>query len=412
MAYRAESREVTVGAPRQSCVSSLHTVMNCVLQSDSLSPRQRQDVASALRTLARLLKRPLSTLPCDVRSVRGLLEGIAPARHGIRKGRWANIRSLVYKALDLAGVRRLPGRLEEAPSPAWLRLLEHLPYRPYRVALLPFARHCEGQGVEPHRVCQPTFDAFGLELEEYSGRTRPREAFLDACRAWNKCGEAHNHWPAFRVRVQHRRDHYAFDWDAFPPSLKADVDAMLTAAISRDAVTPTSERPIKQVSADSRESKLRAFASALVRQGRDPSTICGIADLVQVDAVKLGLNFIHERANKSKIPHLHQMAKLMCTLARHWVRVPKDHLDQLQSIRKHLKPRDQGMTEKNRAVLRCFEDERLVDGFLALPERLSRRYRRKVALKISEAVELQIALAIELPDVRAGALQKPRHDQA
>ncbi|MGE3703174.1 MAG: tyrosine-type recombinase/integrase [Hyphomicrobiaceae bacterium] len=350
-------------------------------------------MASALRTLARVVNRPPANLPCNVRSVRSLIETVAPARHGLSRGRWANIKSLVYRSLDLAGVRRLPGRSSEPPSPAWESLLTPVPYRPYRVQLLPFARHCTRQGIEPHQVDQSTFEQFAIELEEHSGRCRPREAFLDACRAWNQCGGIFEHWPAFRVQVQHRRDHYALAWTRFPPSLKADVEAMAAAAVKRFAIDD--RRPIKQVSADRRVSLLRAFASALVHQGRDPNTVRSIADLVQLDAVQQGLTFLYERAGNKETVQLHQHTKLLCTLARRWVGVARDHLDALASIRRQLKPR-YGMTEKNRATLRFFEDENLVAEFLSLPERLCRRYRNKHPLKVSEAATAQIGLAIGL----------------
>ena len=67
---------------------------------------------------------------------------------------------------------------------------------------------------------------------------------------------------------------------AFPPSLKADIDAMVKAAISPDLLSPTSRRPIKAVSARSRLTLLRRFSSALVLRGRDPLTLRSIADLV------------------------------------------------------------------------------------------------------------------------------------
>lgn len=100
---------------------------------------------------------------------------------------------------------------------------------------------------------------------------------------------------------------------------------------------------------------------------------------------------------KKKSVHTHQMAKLLCTLAQHWVGVSRDHLDQLKAICQHLDPGRHGMTDKNRATLRGFEDDHLVDRFLSLPERIWQRYRNKMReLKVSAAVELQIALAIEL----------------
>ena len=46
--------------------------------------------------------------------------------------------------------------------------------------------------------------------------------------------------------------------------------------------------------------------------------------------------------------------------------------------------------------MRWFEDDALVAKFLALPETIARRHRNKAAFNVSAAVEMQIALAIEL----------------
>jgi hypothetical protein len=356
MTYRGASLRATVDRMRPVYPATLADVLSAVLQSDVLAPR----------------------------------------RYGISKGRWANVRSLVFRSLEVAGAPRLPGRSSKPPSPAWTRLIEPLPYRPLQVALLPFARHCSRLGLDPPQVDQSTFECFALDLEAFSGRTRPREAYLDACRAWNKAGESYPHWPGFRVQVENRRDQYALDWASFPTSLKADIDAMARAAISPDPISATSRRPIRPVSAEKRVRMLRSFASALVHQGRDPKSIRGIADLIELEAARQGLAFIYDRAGKRRTPHLHQMAKLLCTLARHWLGVPEAHLDELQAIRRRLDPGRHGMTEKNRGTLRCFKDESLVASFLSLPERLWRRHRNQANLKVSDAVKLQIGLAIEL----------------
>jgi integrase len=54
------------------------------------------------------------------------------------------------------------------------------------------------------------------------------------------------------------------------------------------------------------------------------------------------------------------------------------------------------MTQKNRRTLRCFEDEVLVGEFLAIPETIARRHRNRTEIKIGHALEMQVALAIEL----------------
>jgi hypothetical protein len=123
--------------------------------------------------------------------------------------------------------------------------------------------------------------------------------------------------------------------------------------------------------------------------------------------VQQGLRFFLNRKGGKSTADIHQIGKLMCTLAKHWVKVSPYHLSELVAIRNRLDPGRHGMTEKNRTTLRCFEDETLVANFLALPETTARRHRNRSDIKVRHAVEVQIALAIELltvAPVRCGNL--------
>src|SRR5258708_18033747 len=57
------------------------------------------------------------------------------------------------------------------------------------------------------------------------------------------------------------------------------------------------------------------------------------------------------------------------------------------------------MTEKNRAVLRCFEDESLIMRFLDLPQKLAVRFKKDKNETRLSAIRLEYALAIELLSV-------------
>jgi hypothetical protein len=335
------------------------------------------------------------------------LDELSPARFGLSRGRWANLRSLTLKALKLAGIATLPSRHLSQLSREWQRYYNLLPPRPQRVNLSRFIHRCSELGVSPEDVAQETFEGFAEELEQYGLRPRPRQTYRDACRAWNWAVQHVAGWPLLTIAIPDRRNRYSLSWETFPPSLKSDIDAMLDAAISPDLLSPTSRRPIKAVSARSRLTLLRRVCSALVLCGHDPLTLRSIADLVEPETVRQGLRFFLERNGGRRTADIHQTAKLICTLAKHWVGVPADHLAKLVAIRNRLDPGRHGMTEKNRATLRCFEDDALVAKFLAFPEMIARRHRNKVEFKFWHAVEVQIALAIELltvAPVRCGNL--------
>jgi integrase len=323
------------------------------------------------------------------------MDVLSPARFGLSRGRWANLRSLTLKAFKLAGMATLPGRHVSRLSHEWQRHYDLLPKRPQRVDLSRFIHRCSELGVSPEDVAHETFEGFAEELEQYGLRPRPRQTYRDACRAWNWAVQHVAGWPPLTIAIPDRRNRYSLSWETFPPSLKSDIDAMLDAAISPDLLSPTSRRPIKAVSARSRLTLLQRFCSALILRGHDPLTLRSIADLVEPETVRQGLRFFLERNGGRRTADIHQTAKLIC-MAKHWVGVPADHLAKLVAIRNRLDPGRHGMTEKNRATLRWFEDETLVATFLALPETVARRHHNRTDIKIRDMVEVQIALAIEL----------------
>ena len=364
--------------------------------AEGLSARARADCRSAVRSLGRIIGRPLREIPSSPRYLRSRLNEASPARFGLSRGRWANIRSLVLKALKLVGKGTLPSRHGSSLSLEWQPLYNLLPKRPQRVNLSRFMHRCSELGIAPQDAAQEAFERFADELEHFGLRSNPQEAYREACRAWNWAVENVSGWPPTIIVVPDRRNRYSLPWESFPPSLKADIDAMLKAAVSPDLLPPTSRRPIKSVSARSRLTLLRRFNSALVLRGRDPLTLRSITDLVEPETVRQGLRFFLERNGGRSTADIHQTAKLMSTLAKHWVGVPANHLAELVAIRNRLDPGRHGMTEKNRSTLRCFEDDALVAKFLALPQSIARRSINKGDIKVRDAVEVQIALAIEL----------------
>ncbi len=171
---------------------------------------------------------------------------------------------------------------------------------------------------------------------------------------------------------------------------------MLKAAVKPDLFDPSSPRPIKPATARQRMHILRGLASALVHQGADPAELDSIQALLSVDRVKSGLSYINKRVGGRKTTHLRNYAHVLCVMGQNWAKVPQEHLEELKAIRRRLDTGPGGMTAKNRATLRVFDDEEIVSGFLSLPSKIWRRHKTLDVLNERAAVELQVALAIEL----------------
>src|ERR1700722_16930225 len=88
-----------------------------LIEQANLSPIQKRDLTSAVKTTARLLGAAPAEIDADPIRLRKRLETIAPEALGLSRGRWNNIRSLVGKALALARPV-LPGRQTARLGPA------------------------------------------------------------------------------------------------------------------------------------------------------------------------------------------------------------------------------------------------------------------------------------------------------
>ena len=80
-----------------------------LIEQANLSPIQKRDQISAVKTIARLLGATPGEIDADPARLRRRLETIAPQALGLSEGRWNNIRSLLGKALALARPM-MPGR--------------------------------------------------------------------------------------------------------------------------------------------------------------------------------------------------------------------------------------------------------------------------------------------------------------
>lgn len=139
--------------------STLATILAGVIADESLTKRQRQDLASALHTVAKALGRPLDDLSAHPGQLRDRLKDFVPAMAGISPGRWANAISLTRQALKRAGFVHVPARSRMPFAPQWTALFRLLQQKQARLGLTRFARYCTTRGIDPEDVGDATFAA-------------------------------------------------------------------------------------------------------------------------------------------------------------------------------------------------------------------------------------------------------------
>ena len=387
MSSRSISQTECLSAP------SLADLLATVGASD-LPERKRQELSSAIRTAARALGRLPENVPADGRLLANRLKDVAPAAIGVSRGRWANIRSLLRTSLALVQPIS-PGRHENDLLPEWLAFWNELKSRSDRIALSRVLRFCSARGISPNAVAKETFDDYHLHLER-SLLKRPRATFDMTVRAWQRAEVAIPGWPKIGVSIPDRRRQWVSGWDGFPEALRRDCQAWLDRLAGRDLVEDeVSFRPVRPATLAHREWQIRAFASALIRTGRDAATLTSLSDLVEIDAFKTGLRFFLDREGGAPTTGIADLASSLKSVARHYVRVGPDHLKRMGAIIGRLSPGRRGLTETNMTRLRPFNEKENVSALLALPQELMRQARRHRNAQRG-AVRAQLAVAIEI----------------
>jgi integrase len=86
----------------------------------------------------------------------------------------------------------------------------------------------------------------------------------------------------------------------------------------------------------------------------------------------------------------------LISAARHWVKASEEDLEKLRAIGRSITPKSSGMTDKNRARLRQFDDEAAVQRLISLPARVFDNLPAVGRLSPAQALRAQSALAIAI----------------
>ncbi len=390
---------------------------DAILAYPSIEEVRRRDIASALRCLAKGLHRPLDMISTDPAQLRGLLANTTPAMAGFKSGRWNNIRSLTQQALAHVGVVTVPSHARATLSPAWKALLEPLTTYGDRYKLSRLGRYCTDAGIEPATVDDAVLAGFRDDLRTASLVSSPDRLHRDAITAWNRGMAASSAWPQTSLTVPDNRDTYAIPWTDLPASLKADVDAWLRCLAGTDLMAESDFEPLRQASLQTREKQIHLVVSALVRQGEDPSGLRSLADIVVPARVAKVLAFFWERADKKPSVHGNQIAGVVRSIAKHWVKVSREDLDRLKSMARNITPKKKqaGMTKRNKERLRPLKVPRSMHQLKSLPAVMRDEVLHAgvptvgLARQMQTAVAIQVLLLMPMRIKNLAALQVGKH---
>ena len=263
------------------------------IEGADLTATQRRDQISAVRRVARLLDGEPASIAADPAGLRRRLDALSPEALGLSKGAWANMRSLLKRALAHLGQEIGPRRAMPI-SPAWMELLERMDQN-RRIRISPLVRHLSAKRIGPGHVEFKDLESYRDHILHDRLRGNAEKTWDSLVWTWNRCiGEVEG-WPCVTIPREDHRERYILPWSAFPAALLADVQAFLRRQSGQDLSEDGPPRPLKPSSLKTRERQLRIAASALVQTGVDPTQLRSIPEMLTLERFKQVLQFLLDR---------------------------------------------------------------------------------------------------------------------
>ncbi len=363
-----------------------------LINNTDLKKSTKHDMTSAVRTVAKVIGSDLAEIFIDIGILRRRLDLVSPEAVGISPRRWANIRSLLNKALALAQPI-MPSRFYAEISPTWMALMEGWE-RNSQDRMKPLLRYLSEQGIGPSDVTLEILLAYRNGILNDRLRAKPEKTWDSLTWLWNKCAREILGWPQVEIPRENKRETYTLDWAAFPASLKEDVDRFIERQTGRDLSDDGPPNPLRESSCQTRIYQLRVAASALVHQGVRLEDVTSISILTTFENYQKILRFFYDRHGQKTSPQIAQLASFLKSVAQYWVKVNKEELDRLEKLALKLKDKRQGLTPKNRERLRQLDDPEKVQAFLDLPYRIYREMNKQRGSERHKAVLAQGGVAI------------------
>jgi hypothetical protein len=155
----------------------------------NLPPQTRTQWLCSLRQIARMIGRPMDSLPA---------RWTAALHHtgvGANPKTLANHKSNARAALRWFDVPRRGMPL----TPEWQQLRDRLPDRRARSVLSSLMRYCSARRIVPEAMNEAVIDVYMTYRGETTALACDAGARRSIARAWNRCGDAIEGWPAARL---------------------------------------------------------------------------------------------------------------------------------------------------------------------------------------------------------------------
>src|SRR5262249_4141813 len=270
------------------------------------------------------------------------------------------------------GVIDPSGRGNAKRHPAWGPLLDAIADDPrLSNGLAAFANWCAGQGISPGEVDDTVVQQFLTWLEAKTVHPKPRDLVRGVPKFWNEASTKVDAWPATKLAILSFKAPLRYlKLSDLSHSFQQDADAYLALRAKPDLFDERPEapkRPLADTTLRQQREHLRLAASILAQDGE---VVASLADLVRRENFKKILRYYNKQAQGELNAFGIGVAKTLIQVVQYHTGATAKEVDELKRIAGKLPALPFDLTDKNKALLRQLESDRLRAKLLFLPEQL------------------------------------------
>ena len=316
-----------------------------------------------------------SRVPLDISAIRAILADCMPLAAGLKPKTLANIRSNFMAAVKVSG---MTPAIKTPLAASWRKLVADLSSKRAHLGLSRFARWCSGQGIEPGQVSDAVLADFIKAVRDATLHRKPNELHRKVALIWNEAVQK-SRFELRRVSVpSFRQSAKRMDWSLLRDLFGDDLSGYAAWCAGTDSFAADARpRALAAQTVKLHQNQVHAAVTALVESGISPTAITSLTDLVTVENFRRILRWRLQMVGGRENAFNRDLARTLVEIARRWVKVDGAVLEELKRLASKVPEPLSGLTEKNKAALRQFDDpdnlRRLLDFQIAFGRKSNAR---------------------------------------
>jgi integrase len=364
-----------------------------------LSEETRRHWRSSLTGIAKAFDQPLEVIPARYSAIRSRMAALHHVPLDWVAKTLANHKSNTKAALIWFAKETdvLPHGV--ALSPAWDRLRVQLTDPSTRYRLMPLMRFCSGLHVEPDAVDEAVVDRYMDHRARTTTRASDAASRRILARLWNEGIGNIDGWPQLRLVEPPVKAAEGPAWDDFPKGLRTDIEGYLVGLkLIRRNKAGQRIRPCKPSTITTRRRELVAAVRMAVKVGIPLGSLTSLSALIHPDVAEKVLDGYWRKDGEVPTTYTINLSCRLVALAHAIGGIDEDDLRRLEDTRFALEQhREDGMTPKNLALIRCVLTDEVWSRVTKLPDQLMRQARlERRHAPVRAAVLAQIAVAVAI----------------